>query len=130
MIMGFLANLYIIKKKSPKRIYLYLLLFLSILVSLGFTYINIFGNSLLLAKIIMPIGLTLPLFFSGLAFSSELEKSGNVGGALYSNLLGAMFGGFLEYNSMYFGFRSLYLIAFAMYFFAFILKGRLRFSGR
>jgi hypothetical protein len=40
--------------------------------------------------------------------------------ALSSNLLGAMLGGFLEYNSMYFGFRSLYFLAIAMYLLAFV----------
>jgi hypothetical protein len=36
-----------------------------------------------------------------------------------------MLGGFLEYNSMYFGFRSLYLLALAMYFRAFVTSVRL-----
>jgi hypothetical protein len=31
------------------------------------------------------------------------------------NILGAMTGGILEYNSMYFGFRSLYLLALLLY---------------
>jgi len=30
-------------------------------------------------------------------------------------LMGAMFGGVLEYNSMYFGFRFLYLLALGLY---------------
>ena len=58
--------------------------------------------------------LTLPLFFSGLAFSAELQKTASVAVALSSNLLGSMLGGFLEYNSTYFGFRSLYFVALAM----------------
>jgi hypothetical protein len=36
-----------------------------------------------------------------------------------SNLLGAICGGLLEYNSMYFGFRSLYVIAMGCYVLAF-----------
>ena len=36
------------------------------------------------------------------------------------NLLGAMCGGLLEYNSMYFGFRFLYLVAMGCYFLAFV----------
>jgi hypothetical protein len=31
------------------------------------------------------------------------------------NLIGAMFGGILEYNSMYFGFQMLYLLALGLY---------------
>ena len=51
---------------------------------------------------------TLPLFFAGLVFSTELKRTTSIGTALGSNLLGAMLGGCLEYNSMYFGYRSLY----------------------
>jgi hypothetical protein len=35
------------------------------------------------------------------------------------NLLGAMCGGLPEYNSMYFGFQFLYLVAAGLYFLAF-----------
>lgn len=59
--------------------------------------------------------LTLPLFFSGLAFSTELDRSASVPVALSSNLLGAMLGGVLEYNSMFLGFESLYWLAVVMY---------------
>lgn len=119
LMMGFLANLYVMKKGIPTRILIYFLLFLSVFVSLGFTYFKFFGNVAWLGKFIIPIGLTIPLFFSGIVFSSELKRTSNVGVALYSNLLGSMLGGFLEYNSMYFGFRSLYLFAVIMYLFAF-----------
>ena len=68
----------------------------------------------------MPLVLTLPLFFSGIAFSSELKGISSVAVALSSNLLGSMLGGLLEYNSMYFGFRSLYVLALIMYAFAFL----------
>jgi hypothetical protein len=36
------------------------------------------------------------------------------------NLLGAICGGLLEYNSMYFGFRSLYAVAIVCYALAFV----------
>jgi spermidine synthase len=63
--------------------------------------------------------LTLPLFFAGLAFSSELTRANSIGIALGSNLIGAMLGGCLEYNAMYFGYRSLYYLAVALYALAF-----------
>jgi spermidine synthase len=59
--------------------------------------------------------LTCPVFFSGLAFSALLAKAGDTPGILGLNLLGAMVGGLLEYNSMYFGFRALYLVAIVLY---------------
>ena len=38
--------------------------------------------------------------------------------ALAYNLMGALFGGLMEYNSMYFGFAFLYLLAIGFYFLA------------
>jgi len=63
--------------------------------------------------------LTLPLLFSGIVFSTVLTSKGLVSGMLAMNLLGAICGGLLEYNSMYFGFRFLYLIAMGCYLLAF-----------
>jgi hypothetical protein len=59
--------------------------------------------------------LTSPLFFSGIVFSTLLGTRGSVAAVMAANLLGAMAGGLLEYNSMYFGFRFLYLLAMALY---------------
>jgi SAM-dependent methyltransferase len=64
--------------------------------------------------------LTCPLLFSGIVFSILLTSRGQVSGMMAMNLLGATFGGLLEYNSMYFGFRSLYLAAMACYLLAFL----------
>ena len=59
--------------------------------------------------------LTSPMFFSGIAFSALLAGRQDISGALAMNLLGAMCGGLLEYNSMYFGFQFLYWIAIGLY---------------
>jgi multisubunit Na+/H+ antiporter MnhF subunit len=64
--------------------------------------------------------LTLPLLFSGTIFSTLLSGKGQVSGMIAMNLLGAICGGLLEYNSMYFGFRFLYLIAMGCYLLAFV----------
>ena len=66
------------------------------------------------------IVLTLPLLFSGIVFSTLLSSSGQISGMMAMNLLGAVCGGLLEYNSMYFGFQFLYLVAMVCYFFAFV----------
>ena len=44
-----------------------------------------------------------------------LKGSENISAAMAYNLMGAMLGGALEYNSMRFGFSSLYLIALLLY---------------
>ncbi len=68
--------------------------------------------------------LTCPLLFSGIIFSTLLRNREEISGAMAANLLGAMLGGMLEYNSMYFGFRFLYLLAMAFYALAFLTAYR------
>jgi len=67
--------------------------------------------------------LTLPLFFSGIVFSTLIGRSEvNISTALAYNLMGALFGGLMEYNSMYFGFAFLYLLAMGFYFLAWMFS--------
>jgi hypothetical protein len=61
-----------------------------------------------------------PLFFSGLVFSVMLKSTKNITSAMAYNIMGAMLGGVLEYNSMKFGFSFLYLIALGLYGFAWL----------
>jgi hypothetical protein len=75
-----------------------------------------------LGRLETAIVLTCPLLFSGIVFSSLLSSQGEVSGVMAINLLGAIFGGLLEYNSMYFGFRSLYVVAMACYVLAFVAE--------
>ena len=74
-----------------------------------------------LEKIAATAFLSLPLLFSGFTFSAELRRIRDIpiNSALSSNLLGAMLGGFCEYNSMYFGYQSLYVFALVFYALAF-----------
>ena len=77
-----------------------------------------------------PVVLTLPLFFAGLIFSSGLERAEDIGSVLSANILGAMLGGFLEYNSMYWGFSSLYPLGLTLYALALVCTERARKAGR
>lgn len=61
------------------------------------------------------IVLTCPIFFSGMVFSTLLRVRGDISSMMGANLFGAMCGGLLEYNSMYFGFQFLYLLAAGIY---------------
>tara|TARA_B110001454_G_scaffold165872_1_gene155696 strand:- start:46 stop:258 length:213 start_codon:yes stop_codon:yes gene_type:complete len=54
--------------------------------------------------------------------NKELSMENYVGVALSSNILGAIFGGLIEYNSMYFGFKSLYLLGIIMYLIGYIFS--------
>jgi hypothetical protein len=59
--------------------------------------------------------LTSPMFFSGIVFSTLLRGRQAIAAVMAANLSGAMLGGLLEYNSMYFGFRFMYLLALTFY---------------
>jgi len=64
--------------------------------------------------------LSLPLFFSGLIFAESLRRKGETSRPLASNLSGAMFGGMLEYGSLAWGIKSLYLMAIGLYLLAWL----------
>jgi hypothetical protein len=119
LVMAFLANcavqwLHIRRPWIP-----YLLLLASLAV--GWSVAGSRGlSSTTLGRMETATVLTCPLFFSGIVFSTLLSTRGQVSGFMAMNLLGAACGGLLEYNSMYFGFRSLYLIAMLCYVLAFL----------
>jgi len=120
LIMAFFANLLVLKNYNIRISIVYLLILSSLLLGYYVTFLDLTNIPSFLLKILFPAILTVPIFFSGIAFSKQLSKEKFVGIALSSNILGAIFGGLLEYNSMYFGFRSLYLLGFAMYFLAYL----------
>ncbi|HSV43055.1 MAG TPA: hypothetical protein VLJ10_00730 [Candidatus Bathyarchaeia archaeon] len=70
--------------------------------------------------------LSLPFFASGIIFSINFSRVGQANRALASNLIGALFGGLLEYVSMVAGFRFLLIPAALVYLFAFLSGRKLR----
>jgi spermidine synthase len=114
MVMAFLANWAVQQLKIERLGLPYALLLASLAVGwwvaknggLPSTWSGRVGTAMLL---------TSPMFFSGIVFSALLKSRGDISGVMSANLFGAMCGGLLEYNSMYFGFRFLYLIAAALY---------------
>jgi hypothetical protein len=114
LLMAFLANLVVMWLGLRNLAMPYVLL----LASLLFGVVLMSGGgfeSTPVGRVLAVAVLTCPLFFSGMVFSTLLQSSEDVSGAMASNLIGAMFGGLLEYNSMYFGFLFLYWVAIAIY---------------
>ena len=129
MVMAFLANAAVQKLAFTRPVPAYLLLFASL--ALGWWVAGSGGlPSTWTGRLGTVVLLTSPLFFSGIVFSTLLSGRGEISGALSANLFGAMCGGLLEYNSMYFGFQFLYLMAAGLYFFAFVWELWTRKSGR
>lgn len=114
LVMAFLANSFVQwwAVRVPTVPYLLLLgsLLLGLIVARGGGF-----QSTPTGQLATVIVLTSPLFFSGLVFSSLLMTEQDITGAMSANLFGAMCGGLLEYNSMYFGFQFLYVLAAALY---------------
>jgi hypothetical protein len=119
LFMAFLANCFVSWLNISKPTLPFILLFLSLMV--GFV-VSIHGGfpSSSVGKMGTTIVLTCPIFFSGMVFSSILSRAKDISGIMAINLIGAMVGGVLEYNSMYFGFSFLYLLAIFLYLIAMV----------
>jgi len=114
LVMAFLANAVVHRWRvsDPYLPYLFLLLSLAV----GWWIARAGGlPSTALGRIATVAILTCPLFFSGIVFSALLSAESQISSVMSMNLMGAMCGGVLEYNSMYFGFRFLYVLALALY---------------
>ncbi len=121
MIMAFFANWVVSKLNLRNSV----LPFILLLAALGTGYFVAQSGWLPTSntdKILQIVILTMPLFFSGMAFSILFARVNDVASAMSMNLLGAMLGGLLEYNAMYFGYKALYLIALGIYAIAFVLS--------
>jgi SAM-dependent methyltransferase len=118
LLMAFFANLIVLHKLFRRTGVAYGGLLASLLV--GYVYARhhelLVLSSPLASLLVSCVLLTIPLFFSGIVFSSLIGRAKvNISTALAYNLMGALFGGLMEYNSMYFGFAFLYLLAIGFY---------------
>ena len=114
LMMAFLANLLVQRLSIGNPQLPYVLLMISLAAGWWVSRTGGFPPSTA-GRLATVFVLTCPMFFSGLVFSSLLLRVTDISSALAMNLMGAMLGGMLEYNAMYFGFRFLYLIAFGLY---------------
>jgi spermidine synthase len=114
LVMAFLANSLVQRLRVRGTFSLYFLLFVSLAVG---WWVATSGGlpSTIAGRIGTAVILTCPLFFSGIVFSTLLSAESRISSVMSMNLMGAMCGGILEYNSMYFGFHFLYLLALALY---------------
>jgi spermidine synthase len=119
LLMAFLGNCLVQWLRIKRPLVPYVLLF----ASLGFGWLISRNGGLPsspVGRLETALVLTVPMLFSGIVFSTLLASRGEIAGVMAVNLLGAMCGGLLEYNSMYLGFRALYLIAMGLYAAAFL----------
>lgn len=75
----------------------------------------LFFDSILLKAAAAALVLCLPVFFAGIIFIRSFAAAGFTGESLGSNLMGAVTGGVLESLSLWFGIKSMVLLAAAFY---------------
>lgn len=126
LLMIFLANLLVLKvgaSITKRQSLIYACLFLSIAINYFLPFDQILKNASggnFLHYFLVTFVTILPMGVAGVLFSSAFSQTKDSAKALAFNLLGAVFGGLLEYLSNYFGIRALELVAFALYLASFI----------
>jgi len=101
---------------TPQRARLvYAFLAVALLVTWSVSLEDLAALPTLLRAALGALIVSLPLLASGIVFASALDRAGDTGRAVASNLLGALLGGLTEYVSMIVGFRALVLVAALFY---------------
>jgi spermidine synthase len=90
-------------------------LFFSLLVSLVMPLEKLFFESFAVRALVSTTVLCLPVFFAGIVFVSSFARVHFRGSALGSNLFGSLAGGLLESLSLWFGLKSLIVLAAVIY---------------
>jgi hypothetical protein len=76
-------------------------------------------------RFLVAVGLAFaPIFMANLVFTQRFKDAGSSTVAFAANLLGAMFGGILEYASLVVGYRALLIAVAVLYGFAFVFGRR------
>ena len=117
--MAFIGNCLVQWLAIKRRLFPYLLLLAALLIGWLAARAGGFASTSV-GRLETAVVLSLPLLFSGIVFSTLLSTRGHIAGIMAMNLLGAIVGGLLEYNSMYLGFQALYLMAMGCYALAFV----------
>jgi len=111
LLMALAANLIVLWKSHLNLGLVYAFLFASLALTYFFPLHLLTGLLPVVRALTSMILLSLPLFFAGLIFSESLRRAGETAGPLASNLSGSVAGGILEYGSLWWGVKSLYVIA-------------------
>ena len=115
LLMALAANVIVLCGLRPNVRLAYGFLFASLALTYFFPLDALVGLAPAIRAVASMVLLSLPLFFAGLIFSESLRQAGEAAGPLASNLSGSVAGGILEYGSLWWGIKSLYVIAAVVY---------------
>lgn len=110
-----LANWFVFRTRIERLTGVYALLGASLLFNYFFDLQSLLSVSPYLELGLGSVLIATPIFFAAIIFATTFAGTGNIAVALGSNLLGAVAGGLLEYASLIFGLKALYLLAIAIY---------------
>lgn len=109
------ANLIVLRWKLTNPNPCYYALFAALLFNFFVPVSSYLSLPLALRISLASLAQVIPLFFAGMIFAITFNQTRSILNALGSNLIGAVMGGILEYGSLIFGIRSLYLLALLLY---------------
>jgi spermidine synthase len=116
LVMSLVANIFVLLWKRKVNIrHVYSLLFISLFVTFIFPLQTLASLSPITRAVVGTTLLSLPLLFSGLIFAISLKKAGETTRPFASNFSGSVVGGMLEYSSLIWGIKSLYILGFFLY---------------
>jgi len=115
LLMALAANIIVLWRAKINLNLSYILLFSSLAISYFFPLDILIGTNPIIRVLASTLLLSLPIFFAGLIFSESLRQAGETGRPLASNLSGSVAGGVLEYGSILWGIKSLYVVAAIVY---------------
>ena len=115
LLMALAANLIVLRRVRINVRVAYLLLFASLALAYVFPLDVLTGLTPVIRAVLSLILLSLPLLFAGLIFSESLRRAGETAKPLASNLSGSVAGGIIEYSSLWWGTKSLYVMAGLIY---------------
>lgn len=115
LLMALGANLVVLKRPGLPLRTVYVLVFASLALAYLLPIRLLVGLPLAVRVLGGTTLLSLPIFFAGVIFSESLRRAGEAARPLASNLSGSVVGGVLEYGSLVWGIKSLYLLAAVAY---------------
>lgn len=115
LLMSLLANLLVLRYPGINLRLVYALLFASLLLTYFFPLELLIGLPPSIRAFASLILLSMPMLFAGLIFGESIRRAKEIAGPLASNLSGSFIGGALEYGSLLWGIKSLYVIAAVVY---------------
>ena len=120
LVVALAANYVLLKREIRSVQLLYLLLGICLAVTYFIHPQSFLESGFWVRSVLSALIVALPLFFSSLIFAFHIKTKSQLGPVFGINLLGAVFGGFLEYSSMIAGLNNLYIIAGALYLVAYL----------